>query len=70
MSFIVKSDSTTYCGIEIFCRGFVFLPYPKILENFSIHLVIKSLAFLNFQIPYQSISFSTDSKTFDKSDVT
>ncbi len=30
MSFIVKSDSTIYCGIEIFCLGFVFLPYSKV----------------------------------------
>jgi len=30
MSFIVKSDSTIYCGIEIFYRGFVFLPKSEI----------------------------------------
>jgi len=40
MSFIVKPDNTIYCGIEIFCRGFVFLPYTNILRNFSIRSVI------------------------------
>ncbi len=33
MSFIVKSDSTIYSGIEIICRVFVFLPKSLVELN-------------------------------------
>jgi hypothetical protein len=49
MSFIVKSDSTIYCGIEIFCRGFVFLPKSLVeLNSILLKITFGSYKFFGF----------------------
>ncbi len=49
MNFIVKSDSTIYCGIEIFCRGFVFLPKSLVeLNSILLKVTFGSYKFFGF----------------------
>ena len=49
MSFIVKSDSTIYCGIEIFYRGFVFLPKSLVeLNSILLKVTFGSYKFFGF----------------------